>query len=54
MQRFDEAGTLVEKVAVRYERDQYGNWVRRTLSAWDANTNTMVDVREDVRTLTYY
>jgi hypothetical protein len=54
MERFNEAGQSLEKLAFQYERDDYGNWVRRTVSAWDTTTNSYITVEEDARIITYY
>lgn len=54
MERRTEAGVLLEKVTFTYERDNYGNWTRRVVSAWNPETGEMVAIREDRRTLTYY
>jgi len=54
MQRFASDGGLLEKLTFRYERDPQGNWVARTISAWDPKTNTLIPIQEDHRTMTYY
>jgi hypothetical protein len=54
MERFDEAGHLLDRLTLHYDRDRYGNWTRRTISAWDPKTNQTVPIQEDVRTLTYF
>ena len=54
IQRFDGNGNLVEKVEVSYQFDQAGNWTERTVSAWDPSSNSMVAIRKDSRTLSYY
>jgi len=50
----NQDGKVVEKIAYRYLRDQFGNWVERTVSIFDPVTGQMVDVRLDKRDLTYY
>jgi hypothetical protein len=51
---YDQSGRLTEKITYTYVRDAYGNWIRRTVSVLDLNTNSMVAVQEDTRELTYY
>jgi hypothetical protein len=52
-ERFSSDNTLLEKVAFSYERDGWGNWTKRVVSAWDPKDNTMIPIKEDLRTLTY-
>ena len=51
---FDDAGRLLERVAYAYERDQQGNWTKRTVSVLDVNSGAVVPVREDDRKITYF
>jgi|SRR5208337_362397 len=53
-ERYDEAWNLQEKVTYQYQRDRYGNWVARTISAWDPKTDTLVPIQEDRREISYY
>jgi hypothetical protein len=50
----DESGQILEKVAMRYERDSHGNWVARSVLVMDARTAEMVEIQRDVRVITYY
>jgi len=54
VERFNEAGQSLEKLTFHYERDDYGNWIRRMVSAWDTSTSSFVPIEEDTRTVTYY
>ena len=51
---YDSNGNLLEKILYKYVRDGHGNWTSRSVLLWDAKTNSMVEVRRDARTLTYY
>jgi hypothetical protein len=51
---YDENDHLLERIAYTYERDNQGNWTKRTSLILDSKTNSMVPVREDNRVLTYY
>ncbi|HKW74889.1 MAG TPA: hypothetical protein VJN64_05135 [Terriglobales bacterium] len=51
---YDQTGQLLERINYAYERDSRENWTKRTVSIFDAATNSMVPVQEDVRELTYY
>ena len=51
---YDESGHLLDRVAYDHEWDNHNNWTKRIVSVLDPKTNTMVPVREDTRTLTYY
>jgi hypothetical protein len=53
-ERLDNNGVLVEKLTFSYERDAQGNWLKRTVSAWDPASGAMVPTEEDIRSLTYY
>jgi hypothetical protein len=53
-ERYDEAWNLQEKVTYQYQRDRYGNWITRTISAWDPKTDTEVPIQEDRREISYY
>jgi hypothetical protein len=50
----NQDGEVLERIAYRYGRDQFGNWTERTVSIFDPATRQMVDVRLDERDLTYY
>jgi hypothetical protein len=52
-ERLDSTGALLEKLTFRYTRDGHGNWVERTVSAWNPVTGTMVPIRKDLRSVTY-
>jgi hypothetical protein len=54
VERYNEAGDLLEKLTFQYDRDLYGNWTRRDVSLWDSRTNSMIPIQEDTRTITYY
>jgi hypothetical protein len=47
-------GILMEKLTFEYQRDSYGNWTERTVSAWDPETNSVVPIEADTRVITYY
>lgn len=51
---FDGNGALLDKIVYRYTRDGHGNWTSRSVLVWDRQTNSMVEVERDSRTLTYY
>jgi antitoxin component YwqK of YwqJK toxin-antitoxin module len=53
-ERYDEDWNLLEKLTYQYERDRYGNWITRTVSAWDPTTDALVPIQEDRREITYY
>jgi len=53
-QVFDGNGALLDKIVYKYTRDGHGNWTSRSVSVWDKQTNSMVEVQRDSRTLTYY
>jgi len=54
VERLSEDGQLLEKLTFRYERDRFGNWTNRVISAWDASLGMMVEIQQDRRELTYY
>jgi hypothetical protein len=54
VERLNQDGKMLEKIAYRYVRDKLGNWTERTASVLDPATGQMVDVRLDKRDLTYY
>src|SRR5262249_15577339 len=54
IERYDGEGNLLEKLTFQYQRDSYGNWVMRLISAWDPKTDALVPIEEDSRTITYY
>jgi hypothetical protein len=51
---FDGNGALLDKIVYKYTRDGHGNWTSRSVLVWDKQTNSMVEVERDTRTLTYY
>jgi len=51
---FDGNGALVDKIVYEYTRDGHGNWTSRSVLVWDKQTNSMVEVERESRTLTYY
>jgi hypothetical protein len=50
----DVGGNLLERIAYHYVRDDHGNWTERTTSILDPATGIMVNVRRDIREITYY
>jgi hypothetical protein len=53
-ERYDEDWNLLEKLTYRYQRDHYGNWITRVISAWDPKTDSLVPIQEDRREISYY
>jgi hypothetical protein len=51
---FNGNGTLLDKIEYKYTRDGHANWTSRSVLVWDKQTNSMVEVQRDTRTLTYY
>ena len=51
---FDGNGALLDKILYEYTRDGHRNWTSRSVLVWDKQTNSMVEVERDTRTLTYY
>lgn len=51
---FEGSGALLDKIVYKYTRDGHGNWISRSVLVWDKQTNSMVEVERDSRTLTYY
>lgn len=47
-------GILDEKVEIKYVRDGYGNWTSRSVFVWNPDSNIMVEVERDKRTIKYY
>lgn len=53
-ERLDSSGALLEKLTFGYKRDDHGNWIERTVSAWDSRSDATVLIRQDFRSITYY
>jgi hypothetical protein len=47
-------GVLDERVEIRYVRDDQGNWTARSVLAWDATSDQMIEIERDTRTIEYY
>lgn len=50
---FNAAGVLVEDARISYQRDAYGNWIRREITVVDAEQGQVV-VQRDTREITYW
>jgi hypothetical protein len=49
-----EDGTVIDRVEYDYVRDAHDNWTKRVVLKWDARQGSMIPIREDQRTITYY
>ncbi|MGA7317016.1 MAG: hypothetical protein WBX22_23945 [Silvibacterium sp.] len=47
-------GILDERAEIKYTRDEHGNWTSRSVFVWDLNSNQMVEIERDTRTIEYY
>lgn len=47
-------GILDERAEIKYARDGHGNWTSRSVFVWDANSNLMIEIERDTRTIEYY
>lgn len=50
---FNAAGLLVEDARISYQRDAYGNWIRREITVVDAEQGQVV-LQRDTREITYW
>jgi hypothetical protein len=53
-EHFNFDGIVDEKAEIKYVRDRQGNWTSRSVFVWDPNSNLMVEVERDTRTIEYY
>ena len=54
VERLDASSNVIDKVSIRYERDEQGNWTTRVISVLDPTTKDLVEIERDTRTITYY
>src|SRR5262245_51026094 len=54
VERLDASGSVIDKIAFRYEHDAHGNWTTRVISVLDPVTNDLIEIECDTRTITYY
>lgn len=47
-------GILDERAEIKYTRDEHGNWTSRSVFVWDPDSNQMVEIERDTRTIEYY
>jgi hypothetical protein len=47
-------GVLDERTEIKYARDEHGNWTSRSVFVWDPDTNLMIEIERDTRTIEYY
>ncbi len=50
----DFDGVLDEKAEIHYIRDNFGNWISRSVLVWDRHSNKMVEIERDTRKVEYY
>lgn len=53
-EHYNFAGILDERAEIKYERDGHGNWTSRSVSVWDSDSNLMIEIERDTRTIEYY
>jgi len=47
-------GILNERAEIKYTHDEHGNWTSRSVFVWDPDSNLMVKIERDSRTIEYY
>lgn len=53
-EHFNFDGIVDERAEIKYARDVHGNWTSRSVFAWDPDSNLMVEIERDTRTIEYY
>lgn len=53
-EHYNSDGFLNEKIEIKYQRDASGNWISRSVLIWTPESNQVIEVERDTRTIQYY
>lgn len=53
-EHFNFDGIVDERAEIKYSRDVHGNWTSRSVFVWDPDSNLVVEIERDTRTIEYY
>lgn len=53
-EHFNFDDIMDERAEIKYARDAHGNWTSRSVFVWDPDSNQMIEIERDTRTIEYY